>query len=52
MDEEIRVCDICDEPIEDGSYYEMPDGLTVCCDSDCLEEWALEYKRCGHYSLT
>lgn len=43
---EVRICDICDEEIEAGQpYYEMPDGLTVCCDSDCLEEWAAEYKR-------
>ena len=31
-----KTCDICGEPIEDDAYYEMPDGLTVCC--DCLEE--------------
>lgn len=38
------LCDICNEPIEEGAkHYEMPDGLTVCCDSDCLEEWANAY---------
>ena len=47
-----KTCDICGEPIEDDSYYEMPDGLTVCCDSDCLEEWAEEYKRWGVIQLT
>lgn len=35
-------CDICKEPIE-GKYYEMPDGLIVCADSDCLEDWAENY---------
>lgn len=38
------ICDICGEKIE-GNYYEMPDGLTVCADSDCLEEWAQHYAR-------
>ena len=38
------ICDICKEPIE-GKYYEMPDGLIVCADSDCLEEWAENYER-------
>lgn len=38
------ICDICKEEIE-GKYYEMPDGLIVCADSDCLEEWAENYVR-------
>lgn len=39
------VCDICGEEIE-GAYYEMPDGLIVCAgDTDCLAEWAEEYRR-------
>lgn len=48
-----KVCDVCGEPIEEGdSYYEMPDGYIVCTDDECLHEWAWEYKRCVHYSLT
>jgi hypothetical protein len=41
------ICDICGEPIEPGQpYYEMPDGLIVCAgDTDCLSDWAEEYKR-------
>lgn len=38
------ICDICKEKIE-GDYYEMPDGLIVCADSDCLEEWAANYQK-------
>lgn len=37
-------CDICHEPIT-GDYYEMPDGMIVCADSDCLEDWAEHYAR-------
>lgn len=39
-------CDCCGAPIgEDESYYELPDGLTVCRDSDCLADWAAPYQR-------
>lgn len=38
------ICDICNEPIADGEkHYEMPDGMTVCFESDCLKEWADAY---------
>lgn len=39
-------CDICHEPIED-SFFELPDGMIVCTDSDCLEEWAKAYLMPG-----
>ena len=40
------ICDNCGLPIGEGeSYYELPDGLTICADSDCLEDWAGPYLR-------
>ena len=46
--ETILYCDICGEAIyADETRFEMPDGLTVCSSSDCLEEWAQEYERLG-----
>lgn len=49
-----KTCDICGEPIAEGDcYYQMPDGMTVCVeDRHCLEEWAEDYLKCVHYSLT
>lgn len=42
----METCDICGEPIEEGqSCYEMPDGMVICTDSDCLEIWAENYRR-------
>jgi hypothetical protein len=42
----IGVCDMCGEKIYDWCwYYEMPDGLCVCAESDCLEDWAKNYIR-------
>ncbi len=39
-------CNCCGEPIEAGErYYELPDGYTVCADSDCLTDWAAPYRR-------
>ena len=39
-------CDCCGEPIGAGErYYELPDGLTACADSDCLGDWAAPYLR-------
>lgn len=35
------LCAFCGMPIGEGErYYEMPDGLPVCADSDCLKDWA------------
>lgn len=43
-DEFVGVCDICGEKLYAwGRYYEMPDGMLVCVESDCLEEWAKHY---------
>lgn len=43
--EEVMSCDVCGEVIEPGQvYFNMPDGVTVCDDSDCLEVWAEIYK--------
>lgn len=45
-EDEVLSCDVCGEVIEvDDIYYEMPDGVTVCADSECLHEWAWEYRR-------
>ncbi len=39
-------CDCCGEPIAAGERcYELPDGFTVCADSDCLSSWAVPYRR-------
>lgn len=39
-------CDCCECPIEVGEYYyDLPGGLQVCADSDCLNDWALPYRR-------
>ncbi len=39
-------CSCCGLPIGEGErYYELPDGLTVCAESDCLEDWAGPYLR-------
>lgn len=39
-------CALCGEPIEAGGrWYDMPDGLSLCAESDCLEEWAAAYLR-------
>lgn len=42
-------CDCCGQPIGEGERcYELPDGLTVCADSDCLADWAAPYlRRCA-----
>lgn len=41
----IGCCDMCGERIYFGdAHYNMPDGLLVCGDSDCLEDWAQEYR--------
>lgn len=38
------VCEVCGQEIESGeSCYEMPDGLRVCGESDCLRDWAAPY---------
>ncbi|MCR5663566.1 MAG: hypothetical protein K6G17_01655 [Oscillospiraceae bacterium] len=39
-----EICDICGEPLPDGHCYEMPDGLRVCLESDCLADWADYYR--------
>lgn len=40
------ICDNCGLPIGEGeSYYELPDGLKICAESDCLEDWAGPYLR-------
>lgn len=40
------ICDNCGLPIGEGeSYYELPDGLRICAESDCLEDWAAPYLR-------
>lgn len=46
-DERLRaVCDMCGAEITpEDMYYELPDGLIVCAESDCLEDWAREYKK-------
>lgn len=39
-------CDCCGLPIGEGErYYELPDGLAVCAESDCLTDWASPYLR-------
>ncbi len=39
-------CDGCGEAIGAGeAYYELPDGLRVCAESDCLADWAAAYLR-------
>ena len=41
-------CELCGEPIEAGArYYELPDGLRVCGESDCLADWAERYRLWG-----
>ncbi|MGX8692163.1 MAG: hypothetical protein ACSW8E_00205 [Clostridia bacterium] len=40
------ICDNCGFPIGEGEpYFELPDGLTVCAESDCLADWASPYRR-------
>ena len=39
-------CDICNERIyPDETYYDLPDGLRLCDNSDCLDEWLDDYKH-------
>lgn len=39
-------CDCCGVPIGEGErYYELPDGLRVCAESDCMTDWATPYRR-------
>lgn len=39
-------CDNCGLPIGEGeNYYELPDGLNICAESDCLTDWAAPYLR-------
>ena len=41
-----ETCDGCGEAIGAGeAYYELPDGLRVCAESDCLADWAAAYLR-------
>lgn len=40
------ICDNCGYPISEGErWYELPDGLKICADSDCLTDWASPYLR-------
>lgn len=46
-------CDICENKIfPDEPHYELPDGFTVCEDSDCVNAWLSRYKTCGEVPLT
>ena len=39
-------CDLCGERIcPEEDWYDMPDGLRVCADRHCLEDWAGAYLR-------
>ena len=45
-DDEI-FCDVCGARIDPGDvYYTMPDGMTVCAESDCTEAWLEDYAMC------
>lgn len=46
--EPIGYCDICEEPIyEEDCYFEFPDDMRVCNDTDCLCECAEQYRLYG-----
>ena len=37
-------CACCGEPIGAGErYYELPDGMRICAESDCLADWAADF---------
>lgn len=39
-------CELCGEEIGAGEpYYELPDGLRICAESDCLADWASAYRQ-------
>lgn len=42
----VGVCDVCAREIWEGDdFYELPDGMILCDDYECLIEWAQAYRR-------
>lgn len=42
----VGFCDVCRHPVYIGEkHYRMPDGVLLCDDYMCLEEWAKEYEE-------
>lgn len=44
-DDRLGYCDVCGRALYPGDrHYRLPDGMLLCDDYDCREEWIAEYE--------